>query len=287
MNIVVASGKGGVGKSMLASSLAILFSKEKSLVAVDCDVDAQNLGIWLGIKKMKEGKTISVTETAKIDKEKCIECGKCAEVCRYSAVEKESSGLKINRFLCEGCGTCSIVCPVNAIQMHKVENAVSQKAKTRFGFTVIGAQLFPGNTGSGKIVAELRQEAEKLGTEMILLDSPAGIGCPVTAAITNTQYALLVTEPTPSGLSDLQRVLLVVNHFKIPFGVVINKWDINKEFSKKIERFAGENMLGKISYDKKVVESLVSMKPVLESSSVAAKEINIIFEEIKKIQQKQ
>ncbi len=283
MNIVVASGKGGVGKSMLASSLAILFSKEKSLIAVDCDVDTQNLGIWLGIKKMKEGRIISVTETAKINEEKCIQCGKCAEVCRFVAIEKESRGFAVNKFVCEGCGTCAIVCPVGAIELHKVENAVAQKAKTKFGFEVIGAQLFPGSTGSGKIVSELRQEAKKLETEIVLLDSPAGIGCPVTATITNTQYAVLVTEPTPSGLSDLQRILLVVNHFNVPFGIVINRWDVNKEFSKKIEKFAGKNLLGKIPYDKKVVESLTIMKPILESDSIIVGEINKIFEKIKNV----
>jgi MinD superfamily P-loop ATPase len=280
-NIVIASGKGGVGKSMISSSLAILFSKEKKIVVVDCDVDTQNLGIWLGIKEMAKGKTLSVSETAEIDKSKCIMCGKCSSICRYSAIEKKNKHLEVNPFLCEGCGACDIVCPVGAIKMHKVENAVKQNAKTSFGFDVIGAQLFPGKTGSGKIVAELRAEAEKLDKELIILDSPAGIGCPVTASITNTKYAILVTEPTPSGLSDLKRILLVVNHFGIPFGVIINKWDLNRDFSKKIEDFTGKNLIGKISYDKKVVESLVNMKPIIKSDSIVAKEIKKIFSEIK------
>ena len=281
MNIVVASGKGGVGKSMVASSLAILFSKEKSVVAVDCDVDAQNLGIWLGIKKMDEGKTISVTKTAEINPEKCRGCGKCAEVCRFAAIEKKDGRFSVNRFVCEGCGTCSYVCPHGAIEMKKVDNALAQSAKSEFGFDVLGAQLFPGSTGSGKIVAELRQEAEKKGAEVIVLDSPAGIGCPVTASITNTNYAVLVTEPTPSGLSDLKRVLEVVNHFNIPYGIIINRWDINRDFAEKIGEFAGESLIGKIPYDRKIVDALVEMRPLMETDSPAAGEMRKIFGAIK------
>ncbi|MBN1941396.1 MAG: ATP-binding protein [Candidatus Diapherotrites archaeon] len=282
MNIVVASGKGGVGKSMVASSLAILFSREKSVVAVDCDVDAQNLGLWLGVKKMSSGKTISVSESAEIIHEKCSKCGRCAGVCKSGAIEKTAGGFKVNPFLCDGCGACNLVCPENAIEMKKVENAVLQKAKTKFGFEVIGAQLFPGNAGSGKIVAEIREKAGKSKKEVTILDAPAGIGCPVTASIVNTDFAVLVTEPTPSGLSDLKRVLCVANHFKIPFGIIINQRDINKEFSRKIGKFAGKNLLGKISYDKKVVESIVELKPVLENNGKAAGEIKKIFRKIKK-----
>jgi MinD superfamily P-loop ATPase len=282
MNIVVASGKGGVGKSMISSSLAILYSKEKSVVAVDCDVDTQNLDIWLGIKETEKGNNISVSETAEIDNSKCIHCGKCITNCRYAAIEKKDGELKVNEFLCEGCGTCEIVCPVRAITTHKINNAVKLKAKTNEGFEVIGAQLFPGKTGSGKIVSELRNEAEKLGKELMILDAPAGIGCPVTASITNTDFVVLVTEPTPSGLSDLKRILLVVEHFGIPFGIIINQWDINKDFSKKIEDFAGNKFLGKISYNKEIVDSLIRMEPIINKECVTSKEIKEIFEKIKK-----
>jgi len=281
LNIVVASGKGGVGKSMIASSLAILFSKEKSLVAVDCDVDTQNMSIWLGIEDMKKGEKISVSETAEIDETKCIKCGKCISVCRYDAIKEFEGVMKVNHFLCEGCGTCEIVCPASAIKTIPVDNAFEIEGKAKQGFEILGAQLFPGRTGSGKIVSMLREKARQKNKEITILDSPAGIGCPVTASITNTQFSVLVTEPTPSGLSDLKRVLLVVEHFKVPFGIIINKWDINEEFSKKIVDFAGKNLLGKISYDKKIIESLINMKPIIESNGKTTGEIKKIFFKIK------
>ena len=281
MKLVVLSGKGGVGKSMVASSLAILFSKEKILAAIDCDVDAPNLGLWLGIKKMKKSRELSLSENARIIKEKCIECGKCKDACRYNAIEKIGNSFEVNSFLCEGCGTCKIVCPANAIELKKVKNAFLQKANSKFGFPVVSGQLLPGSSGSGKIVAELRKEAEKEKKELLILDSAAGIGCPVTASIVNTDFAVLVTEPTQSGLSDLKRVLKVVGYFNIPFGIIINQYDINPEFGKKIENFAGKNFLGKIPHDRKVVESIVHLRPVLESNGPAAREIKKIFAKIK------
>ena len=281
MKIVVASGKGGVGKSMLASSLTLLFAKEKKVMAVDGDVDAPNMGLWLGVKKFDSEEKISTSKQAIINPKKCVKCGKCFEICRFQAVEKEQDKFKVNPFLCEGCNACVVLCPAQAIRLKKVNNALIQFKQLAQGFPLISGQLLPGESGSGDIVAELRRRAENQDFEVLVLDCSPGIGCPVTAAITNMDFAVLVTEPTPSGLSDLKRVLLVVNHFKIPFGIVINQWDINPEFSEKIERFAGQNLLGKISHDKKVIESIVALKPVLESDSKVIKEIKSIFARLK------
>jgi MinD superfamily P-loop ATPase len=282
MKIVVASGKGGVGKSMLASSLAILFSENKKVVACDCDVDAPNMGLWLGIEDYDKSEKISTSEKAEIDQEKCIKCGKCKEICRFSAIELIDGEYRVNPFLCEGCGACRIVCPVGAITLKEVKNGELRDKNTEYGFPLVYGQLYPGEAGSGKIVEVLREKAGKFGHDIMVMDAAAGIGCPVIASLRNTDFAVLVTEPTPSGFSDLKRVLEIVNHFKIPYGIVINKWDINKAASKEIEEWAGDNMLGKISYDKKVIESIVSLKPVLFSESKTVEEIKTIFQKLTK-----
>jgi len=282
MKIVIASGKGGVGKSMLASSLAILFSKSKKIVACDCDVDAPNLNLWLGEVGYNYMKKVSTSEKAFINSKKCIECGKCEEVCVFNAIEKED-GFKVNPFLCEGCGACKLVCPVNAIELKPVENGEIRVKLTKFNFPLIYGKLYPGESGSGKIVEELKRKMEEFDHEIAILDSAAGIGCPVIASIRGSDFAVLITEPTPSGFSDLKRILEVVDHFKIPYGIVINKWNINKKLSKKMKDWAGEKFLGKISYDRKVIDCIVNLKPVIESESVVKNEIEKIFQKIEEL----
>ncbi len=279
MRIVVASGKGGVGKSMLASCLALLFSKSRKVVACDCDVDAPNLGLWLGITDYESKERISTSFKAKIDEKKCIKCGKCMEACKFFAIEKNEN-FHVNPFLCEGCGVCKIVCPVDAVELKPVENAEIRIKNTSYGFPLISAQVYPGETGSGKIVEELKKRAESFEHEIMILDSPAGIGCPVIASVRGSDFAVLITEPTPSGFSDLKRILEIVDYFKVPYGIVINKWDINPKLSGEIENWAKEKFLGKISYDKKVIDAIVNLKPVLETNSKVVEEIKEIFKKL-------
>ncbi len=310
LKIVVASGKGGVGKSMLTSALAMLFSQNKSLprfarqnldsfrikkvVAVDCDADAPNLAIWLGGVK-KWDKTIPVVASAKpeIDYKKCDGCGLCVESCRFGALKTVNGKPKLNPFLCEGCGACEVICPRGAIRMKAVQNGEIKIKKARppkfskgkFGraghrFALVSGQLYPGETGSGKIVDEIKAEAEKFDYNLMLIDSAPGTGCPVIASLQGSNFAVLVAEPTPSGFVDLKRVLRVVNHFDIPWGVVINKWDINKTLSQKIEKWAGAKFLGKISYDKKIFEAVSNLIPVLETNLKVKRQIKGIFKNL-------
>ena len=277
--IVVASGKGGVGKSMLASSLALLFSKNRKVVACDCDVDAPNLGLWLGITDFDENEKISTSMKATIDQKKCIKCGKCENICKFRAIKKNKIFV-VNPFLCEGCGACHLICPVNAIKIKPVKNGELRLKKTGYGFPLVSGQLYPGEAGSGKIVEQLRKKAENFEYEVMILDSAAGIGCPVIASARGCDYAVLITEPTPSGFSDLKRIIEVVDHFKIPYGVVINKWDINPKLSKKIEKWSEKKFLGKISYDKKIIDAIVNLKPVIKTDTKAVDEIKQIFKKL-------
>jgi len=288
--IVIASGKGGVGKSMVASVLAMLFAKTNKIVAIDCDVDAPNLHLWLGEdEKWDKVEKISTNEIPIFDKKKCNLCGKCVDICAFGAlrlplpiISRVYSAKKpiLNSFFCEGCGACETICPQKAISMKRIKNAEVRIKNNVWGFPLVSAQLYPGQTGSGKVVEEIKRQAESYDYEIMVLDSPAGTGCPVIAALQGSDFALLVTEPTPSGVSDLKRVLQVVSHFKIPFGVVINKWDINKNLSGKIKEEFKDRLLGKISYDKRVFKAIASLTPILKTNLPVKKEIEEIFEKL-------
>lgn len=285
MKIVIASGKGGVGKSMLASCLCLLFGEKRKIVAVDADVDAPNLHLWLGKgENWDQTEEISVLEKAVIDQSKCNFCGKCVEICAFGALKIENRKLKIkkkvslNKFFCEGCGACEAVCPNKAISLKKVKSAQIRVKNNVFGFPLFSAQLYPGEAGSGKIVDRLKAKAEKFAYQIMIIDSPAGTGCPVIAALNGSDRAVLVTEPTPSGFADLQRVLKVVNHFQIPWRLVVNKWDLNKEKSKQIINWSGKHFLGKISYDQNIFKALSGLKPIMKTNLPAKAEILKIYQ---------
>ena len=285
-NIVVGSGKGGVGKSMLTSALSMLFAKDEKIVAVDCDADAPNLAIWLNEANNLD-KTIPVTTSAKpeINYEKCTGCGLCAENCRFSAIKMVKGKPKVNPFLCEGCGACEVICPEKAITLKPVQNGEIKIKKTKYGFPLVSGQLFPGETGSGKVVAEIKNEAKKFKRDITIIDSSPGTGCPVIAALQDADFAILITEPTPSGFTDLKRILEVVLHFNIHYEVVINKWDINKKLSQEIEKWASRQsqgkLLGKISYDKNIFKAVAELKPILETDLKANEEIKKIYSNLK------
>jgi MinD superfamily P-loop ATPase len=279
LKLVIASGKGGVGKSMLTSTLAMLFAKTKKTVAVDCDVDAPNLNIWLGgIKNWDKIIPVITSARPEIDYKKCDGCGICAKNCRFSALEMKNGKPQLNPFLCEGCGACEIICPQKAITLKPVQNGEIRVKKVKSGFTLVSGQLYPGETGSGKVVAEIKKEANKIKHDIMLIDSSPGTGCPVIASLQDSDFAILITEPTPSGVSDLKRVLKVVEHFKIPWSLVINKWDINPELSKKTGIFFKNKLLGKISYDKKIFTEIIKLNPILKTNLKAKKEIKEIFD---------
>jgi len=271
--LTIISGKGGTGKTTVASCLAVMLSKEKSIAVADCDVDAPNLGLSLGLKEKDYSSFIKIraSEKAELIKEKCTGCKKCLNICSFNAIkwDKKQNIPVFDDLLCEGCGTCVIVCPENAIKLKKVENATISVGKA-YGFGIVSGQLKMGESGSGRIVMEVKRKAMEIArennAEIMIVDSSAGIGCPVIASVNGSDYVIAVTEPTPSALSDLKRGLKIVNHFGIPCGIVINKYDLNKDFSNKIEKFASKNkipILCKIPYDKEFVNALVNLRPAV------------------------
>jgi len=286
LKLVISSGKGGVGKSMLTSALTMLFSKERKVVAVDCDVDTPNLAIWLGEPgKWKKIKKISVSEKPIINNSKLTkrQAKNCVGKCRFGALSIKKEKLKLNSFLCEGCGACEIFCPKGVIRMKAVKNGEIRVKQSKYHFPLVSGQLFPGEVGSGKVVSVIKNKAGEFNSDLMLIDSAPGTGCPVIASLQDADFVLLITEPTPSGFSDLKRILKVVNHFKIPWRIVINKWDINPPFTLKInQRFKGK-ILGKISYDKNIFKAIASLTPILETNLKAKQEINEIYNKLKKV----
>lgn len=260
--VVVLSGKGGTGKTSIAGSFAAL---AKNKVLVDCDVDAADLHLLLR-PTIREKHDFWSGQVASIDEEKCTLCGLCQEICRFKAVKN----LKIDTVSCEGCGFCSRICSAGAITMKESLAGQWFVSDTRYG-TLVHARLGVAQENSGKLVATVRQQArriaEKEGSGYIISDGPPGIGCPVISSLSGADSALLVTEPTLSGIHDLERVLGVCRHFSVPVMVCINKFDINEDNTREIERYCLSQKVqvtARISFDNMVTEAMVHGLPVVE-----------------------
>ena len=227
------SGKGGTGKTSITAAFASL---AKNAVLADCDVDAADLHLIL---KPSIKKTIGFhgLKIASIDKDQCIDCKKCHTSCRFDAIDEEINLIKES---CEGCGVCAYVCPVDAISMVDRDSGFAYVSETRFG-PMAHAVLKTAEEASGKLVTVVRNNAKMLAEEkekdIIIIDGPPGIGCPVISSITGVDLVLIVTEPTLSAIHDLERILGVAHHFGIPAVVCINKFDINHENTEKIEQY--------------------------------------------------
>lgn len=271
--IVVISGKGGTGKTSIVASFAAL---AKNAVFADCDVDAADLHLVLE-PDIKQTHDFSGGKLASIITEKCVGCGKCEDVCNFNAarlngpandvVEKTYT---IDPIACEGCGVCVHFCPNNAIKFKDAVNGQWFISDTRFG-PMVHAKLGIAQENSGKLVSLIRKEAKRIATEqnksLIIVDGSPGIGCPVIASVTGAGLALIVTEPTLSGLHDLERVAELTSHFGIPTCVCINKSDLNPEITAQIEEEArdrGIRPVGKIRYDTAFTKAQIMKATVIE-----------------------
>ena len=269
MQITIAGGKGGTGKTFVSTALAFTCSKKFKTLLVDADVECPNDHLIFGIDRIWEKEIFH--SIPKIDKNKCIRCGKCADVCRQNSLVFIKD--KIPAFVkdtCIGCMACKLVCPKGAISEDKkvIGNIYSGKYEN---LLLISGELLLGELASGEVVVDLKKYAKKesndIKAEMVLIDAPAGTGCPVIASLVDSDYIILVTEPTPSALHDMKRVLHLAKHFKIPCGIIINKYDLAKSFCLQIEKFAEKNkipIIGKIPYRREFLDASLKMKIFVE-----------------------
>lgn len=263
--LVIVSGKGGTGKTTLTASFAAL-SYDK--VMADCDVDAADLHLLLKPNILKTEKFIS-SQVAVIDQESCLACDICRDVCRFDAISED---YVVNPMDCEGCRLCERMCPIEVIHMEKQENGKWHIADTEFG-PMVFAQLGVAEENSGQLVSLVRKEAQKLAKEKnlnyIIIDGPPGVGCPVNSAITGAQLAIIVTEPTMSGIHDLKRILELTKQFRVPALVVVNKFDLNLENTREIKSYCKKQqveLIGEIPFDSSVIEALKAGEIVVRFS---------------------
>jgi MinD superfamily P-loop ATPase len=260
--ITVLSGKGGTGKTTITASFAVL---TQNAILTDCDVDAPDLHMLLN-PEVLQTQEFKASRIAVIDPDKCVECGKCEENCRFGAIEK----FVVDHISCEGCGVCVYICPVGAVELEKRVSGYAFISKTKYG-SMSHALLNPGEENSGKLVTLVRNNAKKVAEkencELIINDGPPGIGCPVIASLGGVDIGLIVTEPTLSGIHDMERAISLLNHFKIPGLVCVNKYDINEKNTEEILNYCETKdvkVVGEIPFEPIVTEAMVAGKPIVE-----------------------
>jgi MinD superfamily P-loop ATPase len=282
--IVVISGKGGTGKTSLVASFAALAGRS---VLADCDVDAADLHLVVQPEIMSTSDFVGGKRAA-IDRDACNDCDECLSLCRYNAIDVGVGGKVVNPIACEGCGVCAWFCPERAIEMADVVAGEWYVSETRLG-PMVHARLNPAGENSGRLVSLLRAEARSIADERdidtVLVDGSPGIGCPVIASITGADLVLVVTEPTLSGLHDLERVIGLTRHFGIRAMVAVNKFDLNEDNSREAEVLAttsGAGVAGRIRFDPAVTRSQVEGVSLVEySRNGAAADIAEVWQRVR------
>ncbi len=281
---VIISGKGGTGKTSITASLAVLAG---DAVIADCDVDAADLHLVLK-PTVKRREIFKSGHEAVIQPEKCTGCGLCRDLCRFDAVvfDPQEDSYSIDPLACEGCSLCVHFCPAGAIAFPERVSGEWFASETRCG-PMVHARLGIAAENSGKLVARVREQARitarESGRNLLLVDGPPGIGCPVIASITGATAVLIVTEPTLSGEHDLKRAMSLARHFGLPTAVCVNKYDINLEMTEHIEHMAeqaGALLAGRVRYDNGVTRAQLEARTVVEGDSLAGHDIEELWDNL-------
>jgi MinD superfamily P-loop ATPase len=285
--LVVISGKGGTGKTSVVASLAALASPEA--VLADCDVDAADLHLILS-PTIRQREDFVGGSRATIDSSVCIACGQCVQYCRFDAIHPAPNGktyYEVDAIACEGCGVCERFCPTEAIEFGPVVNGESYISDTRYG-PMVHARLGIAEENSGKLVTLVRNKAKETaaakGLNLMITDGSPGVGCPVMASLTGADAVLLVTEPTPSGFHDLDRVVDLLQRFQLPGMVCINKADLNLDLTAQIEDYAvkrGLQNVGRIPYSPAVTAAQTAGLSIVEyGDHETASSVKAIWEKV-------
>jgi MinD superfamily P-loop ATPase len=291
IELVVCSGKGGTGKTSVVASLAAL---ARDLVLADCDVDAANLHLVLEPTRQRSTPFLA-GHLAVIRQDECERCGLCADYCQYDAIVRtvgeSEPGYAVDPLACEGCGVCVHFCPLDAIDFPERRCGAWHLSRTRFG-PLVHADLDVGAENSGKLVTLVREQAREVATrhghELILVDGPPGIGCPVTASLTGADLTLLVTEPSLSGMHDLCRVLDLADHFAVPALVCINKYDLNRRLTRRVSDLCAERgvpVVGLIPFEPLAAEAQLAGRSLVEFAprSAAARAMANVWREVEDV----
>ena len=280
MKVAVASGKGGTGKSTVSTNFAYLLSESyKDVCLLDCDVEEPNCHIFL---KPNFTQVFSVNVAIpEIDLDKCIKCGKCAEICQFNSLAFVREKIIVFPELCHGCGSCGLICPASAIIEGKREVGIVEKG-TGQGFDFVHGKLRIGEAMSPPLIKEVKNSVQN---KIQVLDCPPGTSCPAIASVYGTDYVFLVTEPTPFGLYDLKLAVEVIKKIGLPFGIIINRSGENDKF---IEDYAdSENIaiLTRIHDDRRIAECYSKGELILQALPQYKEAfhplVDILFNEVK------
>ncbi len=280
--ILILSGKGGTGKTTIASNFINI---SNARVFADCDVEAPNLHLVSKVKTLKNRGNYYGLDKVEIDQNICVSCGFCKEHCRFDAISIVNNQYIVNKYLCEGCGVCEHICPVNAINFVKSKDGEINFYRTDKVFAT--AELNMGSGNSGLLVTKVKKKIqdEILEDDLVIIDGPPGIGCPVIASMSGVDLVLLVAEPSVSGISDLKRIIKTAYSFHLKIAVCVNKHDLNQKLTNQIIDYVKENnydFVGKISYDKEIIH-YVNKGETLPNNSKSFKEIKNVFDNTLKI----
>lgn len=284
MIISVASGKGGTGKTTIAINLALSL---QNVMLLDCDVEEPNAHLFL--KPVIEERKTACIPIPEIIKEKCNYCGKCREVCAYNAIAVFKSTVNKKGLvlvfpkLCHGCGACSLLCPMEAIREVNKEIGMIEIGHSD-GLRFIHGKLNIGETMSPPLIRQVKEHI--IPSRTVIIDAPPGTSCPVIASVKNSDFCVLVTEPTPFGLNDLILAIEVLRKLKIPFGVVINRFDIGDD---KVEHYCRKNnipILLRVPFDKEIATLYSRGIPIIHSKKEYIEQFRDMFELINSLLKK-